>query len=144
VLFADKPCVANPTIDTTVEEKLSVLLRVLEEYQPPKREIGVQFFETVYKKPSWFGKNHEDVCWEQWVIEVVMEPPSGEQEASRRKTEKQLHDILVEIVNQVNCNKDHIPPITTTDSTPFPYHIVVSTEETEGWGSVFNFKGMLE
>lgn len=127
---------ANPTIDTVIEEKLSLLLRVLEEYQPPKREIGIQFFESVYKKPSWFGKTHEDVCWEQWVIEVAMEPPSRERETARRKTEKQLHDILLGIVNTVNSKKSHIPPITTTDSTPFPYQIVVSTE-ADSWGSVF-------
>ena len=30
------------------------------------------------------------------------------------------------IINIVNRDKDHIPPITTTDANPFPYDIVIN------------------
>lgn len=39
-------------------------------------------------------------------------------------------------VTLANAHKDHIPPITTTDSNPFPYQIKVGghrQKEASGW-----------
>ena len=47
--------------------------------------------------------------------------------------EKSLQKAAFKIITIVNRDKDHIPPITTTDANPFPYQIVVSPK-TEGWG----------
>jgi autophagy-related protein 101 len=133
--------VVNASIDIVIEEKASWLLRVIEETSGPG-QIGIQFFEIRSKKPSWFGKAHEEVCWEQWVITVTATQSitEADREASRQKTAVQLRKILEEIVTTVDSNKSHIPPITTTDATPFPYEIVVipkSTGDNESWGSVF-------
>jgi autophagy-related protein 101 len=43
----------------------------------------------------------------------------------RRAMEKSLQKTAMKIINIVNRDKDHIPPITTTDTNPFPYQIVV-------------------
>lgn len=39
---------------------------------------------------------------------------------------KSLEKAAHKIIAIVNRDKDHIPPITTTDANPFPYHIVVN------------------
>lgn len=46
--------------------------------------------------------------------------------------EKSLQKTVLKIVNIVNRDKDHIPPITTTDANPFPYDILVNPN-AQGW-----------
>ena len=40
------------------------------------------------------------------------------------------------IIGIVNRDKDHIPPITTTDANPFPYQVVVNPKAApdQTWG----------
>jgi autophagy-related protein 101 len=52
----------------------------------------------------------------------------------RRAQEKSLQKAALKIINSVNRDKDHIPPITTTDANPFPYQIVINTK-SDGWGT---------
>lgn len=40
----------------------------------------------------------------------------------------------MKIVSIVNREKDHIPPITVSETNPFPYTITVNPKE-EGWGT---------
>lgn len=48
---------------------------------------------------------------------------------------KSLQKAAFKILTIANKHKDHIPPITTTDANPFPYHIVVNPKMTavEPW-----------
>jgi autophagy-related protein 101 len=48
--------------------------------------------------------------------------------------ETQLQRTAMKIVATVNREKDHIPPITTSESNPFPYQIVTNPKD-EGWGT---------
>lgn len=161
VLGVTYPCVVNSSLDSLIEEKTSEILRSIRPQQA-ETQIGIQFFEkqpgSAKKKQttSWFSTTspqlQQDVCWEQWVIRLHLLDGKNdrEHEINRKKTEKQLVDTLMAIVNTASTNKDHIPPITTTDSTPFPYKILLlgngssrnSTTEDETWGAVF--KKMLE
>lgn len=43
----------------------------------------------------------------------------------RRAMATSLQKSALKIIMIVNRDKDHIPPITTTDQNPFPYHITV-------------------
>lgn len=43
-----------------------------------------------------------------------------------------LRKTALKIVNTVNRDKDHIPPITTSDTNPFPYQIIPNPR-LEGW-----------
>ena len=52
----------------------------------------------------------------------------------RRAMEKSLHKAALKIVNIVNREKDHIPPITTTDANPFPYAVIVNPKPNDSWG----------
>lgn len=40
--------------------------------------------------------------------------------------EKMLRKAAFKIVTIANRDKDHIPPITTSDANPFPYEIVLN------------------
>ena len=52
--------------------------------------------------------------------------------------EKSLQKAAMKIVNIVNRDKDHIPPITTTDQNPFPYHVIVNPKTAvDSWGRIF-------
>ena len=50
----------------------------------------------------------------------------------RRAMGKSLQKAAMKIVNIVNRDKDHIPPITTTDQNPFPYHVIVNPKAAAG------------
>lgn len=47
-----------------------------------------------------------------------------------------LQKTAMKIVAIVNRDKDHIPPITTSDANPFPYRIVLNPKP-EGYGHRF-------
>jgi 3-methyladenine DNA glycosylase AlkD len=38
----------------------------------------VQFFEKKRRKTYFFGKADEDVCWEQWTLDVTLAQPRTE------------------------------------------------------------------
>lgn len=63
---------------------------------------------------------------------------SADRFTERAKVRKAMANMLqkaaLKILNVVNRDKDHIPPITTSDSNPFPYRIVVNPR-TDGWGN---------
>lgn len=120
---------------------------------------------------GWLGRlggvaaTEEEVCWEQWCVEVVVARPRTEigeldcpssiwlpqlrPEARgntsrkltdrfaldrikvRRAMESSLQKTALKIVGIVNRDKDHIPPITTTDANPFPYRIVVNPKHAQ-------------
>jgi len=43
--------------------------------------------------------------------------------------ETMLLKTAMKIVTIVNLNKDHIPPITTSETNPFPYQITVNPRD---------------
>jgi autophagy-related protein 101 len=40
--------------------------------------------------------------------------------------EKSLHNAAMKVITTVNRDKDHIPPILTGETNPFPYQITVN------------------
>ena len=49
----------------------------------------------------------------------------------RRAMESSLQKTALKIVNIVNRDKDHIPPITTSDQNPFPYRMAVNPKQQQ-------------
>ncbi|KAL1957659.1 hypothetical protein VTO42DRAFT_5636 [Malbranchea cinnamomea] len=98
--------------------------------------VVVHFFEKRRRKSGlWFGgKNEEQVCWETWTIDITIAVPRTESERIkvRRAMEKMLRKAALKIVTIVNRDRDHIPPITTSDANPFPYEIVLNPK-SEHW-----------
>lgn len=107
------------------------------------------------------GKGEEEVCWEIWTLDVTIATPRTESGMcsirytgfsmpgiglanlpffiiERAKVRKAMGNMLqkaaLKILAVVNRDKDHIPPITTSDSNPFPYRIVVNPR-ADGWGN---------
>ncbi|KAI1812044.1 DUF1649-domain-containing protein [Poronia punctata] len=102
--------------------------------------ISVQFFERKRRK-TWYlraayGGGDEEVCWESWTVKVTVAEPRTETERAkvRKAMEQTLLTTAMKIVTCVNSHKDHIPPITTSDTNPFPYQINVNQKDA-GWAS---------
>ena len=49
----------------------------------------------------------------------------------RRAMESSLQKTALKIVSIVNRDKDHIPPITTSDQNPFPYRMAVNPKQQQ-------------
>ncbi|KAL9091915.1 MAG: hypothetical protein Q9165_004667 [Trypethelium subeluteriae] len=99
-------------------------------------QLAVKFFEKKRRKTYFsFGKGEDDVCWEQWILNISLTRAKDEMAANkaRQAMEMNLERNAQKIINIVNRDKDHIPPITTTDTNPFPYDIVVNPR-SDGWG----------
>ena len=117
----------------------------------------VQFFEKKRKKAGaglgWVtgGKADVDVCWERWSLEVPLATPKtdvGEwlpanrlgtvliSPPERTKVMSAMASTLqrtsMRILTIVNREKEHIPPITTSDANPFPYSVELNPR-VEGW-----------
>ena len=97
--------------------------------------LVVQFLERKRRKGWFVAKADEETVWENWIIEVVLTSARSEPEAARnrRQMEKNLQKAVMRIVELVNKERNHIPPITTNESNPFPYQILVNPK-TDGWG----------
>jgi autophagy-related protein 101 len=122
-------------------------------------EIVVQFLDRRRRRTGltggWLGRlggggqTDDEVCWESWSVEVVVARPRSEAGKSgqvlsgllvvltlladrikvRRAMESSLQKAAMKIVAIVNKDKDHIPPITTSESNPFPYRIMVNPRQ---------------
>ncbi|KAF4437783.1 hypothetical protein F53441_12963 [Fusarium austroafricanum] len=118
-------------------------------------QLVVQFFEKRRRK-AWLSRGDEEVCWECWTIKVTVAEPrteSGteisfddtrasnalmlweERAKVRRAMEQTLTATAMKIVTFVNTHKDHIPPITTQGTNPFPYKINLDQKEATSWAT---------
>ncbi|KAF1983420.1 DUF1649-domain-containing protein [Aulographum hederae CBS 113979] len=145
------PAIDDVDLETLIDQRATALVRAIDTKsynqqaqgggQGGRGQIAVQFFETKRKrKPTaryfgFGGKADEDICWEMWVLDVTLATPKTESDTVkvRRAMEKSLQKTAMKIITIVSKEKDHIPPITTTDTNPFPYQILVNPK-TEGWG----------
>lgn len=135
-------------------------------------QVMIQFYNVMKKlkkKSGWFGlakeEDEEQKIWESWIVNVKCIPideKSGgaggngplqlankDSDTSSRSSaidvsitsfEENLHTII----DIADTHKDHIPPITSLESSPFPYSIDVgktisrgvhyTTTEEESWG----------
>lgn len=82
-------------------------------------------------------QHHEQtvVCVWTTVIEGVADMTTATERAKVRKAmEAMLLKAAMKIVTTVNREKDHIPPITTSEANPFPYQIIINPKG-DGWGA---------
>lgn len=150
VLDLTLPYVAEPDIEALVEQKATALVRQIDlpstqvspQYHPKslsnggRGQIVVQFLEKKRRKAGWFGvKGDEESVWECWVLDVTLGTARTDQEAAklRRAMERSLQKTAMKVVDIVNRDRNHIPPITTNETNPFPYQILVNPKN-DGWG----------
>lgn len=156
VLDLTLPVVADPELQTLIETRVGQLVRQLSSTSSPsggsRGELGVRFFEKRRRKGGLGGwltstaKSEEEVCWEVWKLKFTLTTPrtetgtwpSGENKcvedaecppertALLRAEAPALQKTAMTIVKIVNRDKDHIPPITTSEMNPFPYEILLN------------------
>ncbi|KAL8945349.1 MAG: hypothetical protein Q9211_000119 [Gyalolechia sp. 1 TL-2023] len=156
VLDLTLPVVADPELETLIETRVGQLVRQLSSTSSPsggsRGELGVRFFEKRRRKASglggWLtgtGRSEEEICWEVWKLKITLTTPRTETgKACPPSDTGQYADLLRErmtllraeapalqktamtIVKIVNRDKDHIPPITTSETNPFPYEILLN------------------
>ncbi|RMY11936.1 hypothetical protein D0867_07924 [Hortaea werneckii] len=149
VLDLTLPYVSEDDIESLIETKTTALVRALDTastQQSPQYTskagrgcIVLQFLEKKRRKAGWFGvKGEEETVWENWVISVTLTSARSEMEAARNKTsmETSLQKAAMKVVTLVNAERGHIPPITTNETNPFPYQILVNPR-TDGWTRPF-------
>ncbi|KAG7290914.1 hypothetical protein NEMBOFW57_000919 [Staphylotrichum longicolle] len=97
-------------------------------------QITIQFLEKRRRKTWYAMRGDDEVCWESWTVKVTVADPrtEGERAKVRRASETTLHNTIMKAVTLANAHKDHIPPITTTESNPFPYQINIGGTSTTG------------
>lgn len=142
VLDLPLPFVDDVEHETLIDQRTATLVRQLDTSSDIANRNGgvrgtmlVQFFEKKWRK-AWFTKGEEEVCWEQWTLDVALATPRTELERGkvRKAMEQMLLKAAMKIVTTVNQEKDHLPPITSGESNPFPYQIIVNPKES-GWGA---------
>ncbi|MCJ1337469.1 hypothetical protein MMC09_002751 [Bachmanniomyces sp. S44760] len=88
VLDLTLPYVTDPDLETLIETRASQLNRQLSSTSSPnsntRSQIAVQFYEKKRRKAGglgWFtggAKAEEEVCWENWRLEVTLATPKTE------------------------------------------------------------------
>jgi len=81
VLDITLPVVEDVEIETLIEQRTAALVRQLDTNSDAgsrgsgvRGQIAVQFFEKKRRK-AWFTKGEEEVCWEQWTLDVTLATP---------------------------------------------------------------------
>ncbi|GAB1320168.1 hypothetical protein MFIFM68171_10378 [Madurella fahalii] len=158
VLGLELAYVPEAEIETLIDQRVTALVRQLESerHQTPTSGLGitppsagsgrgqitVQFFEKRRRKTWYNMRGDDEVCWERWTVKVTVAEPrtEGERAKVRKASETTLHNTILKAVTLANAHKDHIPPITTTESNPFPYQINIGSqhhqkEAASGWAT---------
>jgi len=140
VLDLTLPVVDDVELETLIDQRTAALIRQIDTTSNlhstggVRGQIAVQFFEKRRRK-AWFTKGEEEICWEQWTLDVTLATPRTESERAkvRNAMETMLLKTAMKIVTTVNLDKDHIPPIMTSETNPFPYQISTNPRG-DGWG----------
>jgi autophagy-related protein 101 len=84
VLDLTLPVVEEVELETLIEQRTAALVRQLDTSSDMgvrstgvRGQISVQFFEKRRRK-AWFTKGEEEVCWEQWTLDVTLATPRTE------------------------------------------------------------------
>lgn len=78
------PFVEDVELETLIDQKTAALIRQLDTSSDMdsrstgvRGQLAVQFFEKRRRK-AWFTKGEEEVCWEQWTLDVTLATPRTE------------------------------------------------------------------
>ncbi|KAK3333666.1 autophagy-related protein [Cercophora scortea] len=151
VLGLELAYVPEAEIETLIDQRVAALVRQLEvERNQPhahpgpssangsgRGQVTVQFFEKRRRKAWYNMRGDDEVCWESWTVKVTVAEPRTESERAkvRKAMETTLLNTIMKSVTLANTHKDHIPPITTTESNPFPYQININHHKESGWAT---------
>ena len=74
------PAIDDVDLETLIDQRTAALVRAIESthQQRGRGQLVVQFFEKKRRKTYFFGKADEEVCWEQWTLDVTLATPRTE------------------------------------------------------------------
>lgn len=74
------PAIDDVDLETLIDQRTMALVRAIDgtHQQRGRGQLVVQFFEKKRRKTYFFGKADEDVCWEQWTLDVTLATPRTE------------------------------------------------------------------
>ncbi|KAK0354448.1 hypothetical protein LTR94_012469 [Friedmanniomyces endolithicus] len=146
VLDTTLPYVSEDDIESLIETRATAFVRSLDTAtsttphtspshynsksaapSPSRGTLSIKFLERKRRKGWFIAKADEETVWETWLIDVTLTSARSEPEAARnrRVMERSLQEAAMRVVEVVDGEKGHIPPITTNESNPFPYQIVI-------------------
>lgn len=125
---------------------------------PKIGQVMIQFFDENIpkskKKTSWFGQGKSDdsshlKLWESWIIHIKCLPVANETTTTTTQVDQQNISISIEsfennlnkIIDIADAHKDHIPPITSLESAPFPYTIDVDHDGSSTTATTYESSG---
>ncbi|KAJ2009529.1 3'-phosphoadenylsulfate reductase [Coemansia thaxteri] len=119
--------VDDASVSATVDEKIDELMQTISLTADSKSHISLCFTETKPRK-AWFSKSDEEICWEEWLVNIQSKISRTERELNQLQAsaEDQAKQAIFRVIQEMDQNKDHIPPIANSQSNPFPYHISVA------------------
>ena len=126
----------DPFIEESINKKIESFTAYLKGKSPKQTtagRIGILFYEKrSTSSTSWFNGDN-DICWEQWILNLKITQALGEKEEIKAKMqlEKDLMILLHKISDQTMEALDHIPSLTSND--PFPFQIVVMSKSDQSW-----------
>ncbi|KAJ9628587.1 hypothetical protein H2203_002488 [Taxawa tesnikishii (nom. ined.)] len=115
-IFADRTCVKEIARD----QRVSTLIRQLD-VTPTSSTPG---------SPQHGQKQRAEGGRGQLVVQFMEKKQAYK---VRQAIQKSLQKTALKIINIVNRDRNHIPPITTNEANPFPYQILVNPKN-DGWG----------
>ena len=84
ILDLTLPFVDDAELETLIDQRTATLVRQLDTSSDMgvrstgvRGLMAVQFFEKKRRK-AWFTKGEEEICWEQWTLDVTLATPRTE------------------------------------------------------------------
>ncbi|KAJ2815964.1 hypothetical protein FBU31_006746, partial [Coemansia sp. 'formosensis'] len=116
--------VDDSSVSSTVESKIEELMQTISVTADSKSQISLYFTETKARK-AWFSKSEEEICWEEWVIDIQSKIGKTEREFNQLQASAsdQAKRAIFHVIQEMDRNKEHIPLIANAQTNPFPYHI---------------------
>jgi hypothetical protein len=113
--------------------------RLLATMQREKRDslsLCIAFYEEHHKQ-VFFSRATERVEWERWQLPVRLRRVPPEQALfvdTRAETAATVRRALFAVVQRVDANQRHVPPLTSKDVLPFPFKLFMPDTDDGGWG----------
>jgi len=126
------PGVADPGMESLVDEKVDAFWRGVDTGVSKSGQIIVTFSEKKQKKTTWFQvyAGEEEVPWEQWIISAEIRQPKSDQDrqAFDANLTATLTSSLRTMLKHTSSERGRmaVPLITEAQSiSPFPIKMVV-------------------
>lgn len=77
------PLIDDVDLETLIDQRTTALVRAIDNaasysQKGGRGQLAVHFFEKKRRKTYFFGKADEEVCWEQWILDVTLATPRTE------------------------------------------------------------------